>query len=563
LTEEGIRIEGYNVTLQALTGGKSIERVKENQLITLRIKNHGPRLRKSSFWIGRACVWTLNSLDTNAQRDITINVGDYVGDTVLYFRDSNGTDITKPLEFFIEPRGLTSEEFNQIRHKRIPYLLKRFGAENVHDVIYRGGYATYTINVQDYAIDELLDHYSKDLIELTKKISENLTYQSRKEIKKYKSEIKGKIKWQKTIRLRFQKGLSHSTAHVCERRKRIYTTPTNLLLLKFHIELFTEGATMLARLQQREAEKMRWKQIYKQSSGGEYDKGTLDKLTRLRSTLRVHKFFLTQAKFREALPMLRVVSKDNPELIRRAEFESIRAKNRSYKPMIALYKDFIAQFEPMFMKMVPIDTQRTRDFYRVWAMCELADALDLKSIGHTMREFKNHYETIFMYFQNIESLRHPWSEISPDAALYMGDSGHRTDLSFIGPEIYMVYEGVDIFVDTIYGYFIGGLPRDKIYEVLGYMNDFGFNVGVVLYPGKRFHIKVDQRNPNDPKILIEAPFIPETSDSQDVVQKRKDYLKYLAWSAVTLYRAARKKDKMGRIVKSITRTVEVKYSMAS
>jgi hypothetical protein len=541
--------------------GKPIDRVKENQLIMLRVKNHGPKLKKSGVWIGRAMVWLIDELGENSQRDITINVGDYVGDTVLSLRDNTGQDISDPIDFFIEPRGLSSEDFNKIRHERIPTLLKKFGAENVHDVIYKGGYATYKINVQDYALDELLNHYSKDLIELTKKIQECLTYSSKKEIRKYKSEIKGKIKWQKTIRLRFQKGLSHSTAHVCERRKRIFSTPTNLLLLKFHAEVLTEGATILSRLQQRETEKMRWKEIYKLGTTGEYDRSTLDKLTELRGVLRVHKFFLTQSKFREALPMIRLVSRDNPQLIRKAESEAIRAKNRSYKPLIALYKDFINNFKPMFVKTVPIDTQRTRDFYRVWVMCELAEALDLKSIGHTMREFKNHHETVFMYFQNIESIKHPWSEISQETALYMGGQRHRQDFSFIGPEIYLVYEGCEVFVDTIYGNFIGGLPREKIYEALGYMNDFGFKVGIVLYPGMRFHIKLDVKNPNDPKILIEAPFIPETSEDENTVKNRKDYLKYLVWAAVTLYKAAKKKEKMNRITKSITRTIEVKYAI--
>jgi hypothetical protein len=532
-------------------------------LITIRIKNNGPKLRRASIWIGRACVWTVDRLDERSQKDININVGDYVGDTVLSFKDSLGKDISDPIEFFIEPKGLTSKEFNKIRHERIPFLLKSFGAENIHDQIYEGGYATYKIDVEDYAIDELLNHYSKDLIELTKKITECLTYSSKKEVRKYKSEIKGKIKWQQTIRLRFQKGLAHATSHVCETRKRVFTTPTNLLLLKFHIEVLTEGATILSRLQQRETEKTRWKGIYKLRASGEYDKSTLKKLNELRTVLRIHKFFLTQEKFREALPIIRLVARDNPQLIRKAEFEAIRAKNRSYKPLIALYKDFINNFQPMFRKTVPIDTQRTRDFYRVWAMCELAEALDLKSIGHTMREFKNHYESIFLYFQNIESLRHQWSEISQDSALYMGGEKKRMDLSFIGPDMYLIYEGTDVFIYTIYGNYAGGLPRDKIYESLGFMNDFGFNVGIVLYPGMRFHIKLDQKDVNNPKVLIEAPFIPETSEEENVLNKRKNYLKYLVWSAITLYNAAQKKEKMDRLIRSITRTVEVKYSFGA
>ncbi|UCE36908.1 MAG: hypothetical protein JSW00_15605 [Thermoplasmata archaeon] len=530
-------------------------------MILLRIENHGHRIERSSIWLGRTRVWILDELKENSIREITLDVGDYVGNNILSLRDANGEEISKPIPFFIEPNGLSSEEFKKIRHERIPSLLKKFGAENVHDVVYGGGYATYQIDVEDYAIDDLLNHYSKELIELTKKITECLTYASQKEVRKYKSEIKGKIKWQKTVRMRFQKGLSHTTSHVCERRKRTFITPSNLLLLKFHLEVLTEGATMLSRIQQRETEKMRWRGIYKLDSSREYDKKVLDTLSDLRSVLRVHRYFLTKDKFREALPRLRFIPRDNPSLIREAEFEAVRAKNRSYKPLVTLYKDFINNFHPTFMKTVPIDTQRTRDFYRVWAMCELVNALDLRSIGHTMREFKNRHETVFLYFQNIESLRHPWSEISDESALYMGGDMKAEDLSFIGPEIYLRYEGIDVFVDTIYGDFKGGLPREKIYEALGYMYDFEFKVGIVLYPGLRFHIKTDLRVPSAYKILIEAPLRPETIKTKKQLEKRKDYLRYLVWAAVILHRVARKKEDMARAIKSITRTIEVKYSI--
>lgn len=558
---EGIHIVSDNVSIKVFVYGKPVTRVKENQVILLRIENHGKKLEKPSVWLGRACVWSLDKLDENTTRDITLNVGEYVGNTIITLKSKKGEDLCEPIQFIIEPKGLTVEEFNKIRYERIPSLLKDFGAENVHDVIYEGGYATYEIKVEDYAIDEFLNHYSKKLIELTKKITERLTYTSRKEVKKYKSELKGKIKWQKTVRLRFEKGLSHATAHVCERRKRTYITPTNILLLKFHAEILIEGAMILSRLQQRETEKIRWRAMYKLGGISEYDKNVLKMLSELRGVLRIHKFFLTREKFREALPLLRIIARDSPQLIREAEFEAIRAKNRSYKPLIALYKDFVYKFQPLFTKMVPIDAQRTRDFYRVWAMCELANALDLKSIGHTMREFKNHQETIFLYFQNIESLRHPWSEIPEESALYMGDGRQILDLSYIGPEIYIKYEDTDVFVDTIYGDFKGGLPRKKIYEVFGFMNDFGFKIGVVLYPGLRFHIKTDLKDPNDPKILIEAPLLPEIGKTEQQTEAKTDYLRYVVWAAVILYRSAKRKDDIIRAVKSITRTIKVKYSI--
>jgi hypothetical protein len=543
-----------------LVSHKEVQRVKENENLLVRIENKDQFLENPSIWVGRARMWSFDRLEGNTTRDVTINVGDFVGDTVITMKDKNGEEICEPIKLVVEPRGLTSEEFNEIRHERIPSLLKKFGAENVHDVVYKGGYATYKIEVEDYAVSELLNHYSKELLDITKKIQERLTYISKKEVKKYKSEIKGKIKWQRTMRLRFQKGLSHATAHVCERRKRSYLTPTNLLFLKFHYEVFTEGATMLTRLQQRETEKMRWKSIYKQGGRSEYDRKVIEILNDLRGVLRVHKFVLQRGRFRESLPHLRVIARDNPQLIRQAESEAVRAKNPAYGPLIELYKDFVDNYKSTFMTTVPIDTQRMGDFYRVWAMCEIADALELKSIGHTMREFKNRHETIYMYFQNLESLRHPWSEIVDDTVLYMGSKVPDVDLSFIGPEMYVAYEGTDVFIDTIYGRYPGGLPREKIYQVLGYMNDFGFTVGVVLYPGFRFHIKSDLRNPAAPKILIEAPLIPQISKTKQQSDKKADYLRYLVWAAVILQRAAKRNEDLGRVIKSITRTVEVKHS---
>lgn len=551
-------MEGDAVSVKAFFQGEPADRVKEKQEIVFRIKNQGIRIERPSIWFGDEPVWSSDAIEGFTNRDVTVDSGEYIGKMDISLKDGSGRKIGNSVSFIVEPKSLTYEEFKQIRHERVPYLLDKFGAENVLDVIYEGGPVRTKVEVIEYAVDELLNHYSKELIDLSKEIMNRLTYKSRREVRKFKSEIKGKIKWQKTLRLRHQKGLSHYTTHVCERRRRTYRTPANILLLKFHSEVFTESVILLSRLQQKEIEKLRWKKIY-ELGGSDYDPDVVELLTGLRRALPVHQFFLTQERFKDILLDLKFVRRDDQQLIRKAEIEALRAKNRSYKPFIELYKDFVTNFKPHYMKSVWVDEQSMSDMYRLWTVCEMANALDLKSIARSMREYKNNEDTIYLYFQKIASIYHPWSEITEDSVFYLKGGEVTQDSSFRGPEIYLVYEGRDVLVHTIYGDFKGGLPKNKVYEALAFMNDYDFKVGIVFYPGRRFNIKYDTLRVDDPKVLIEAPLLPKVDDTEKQAKKKSDYLRYLVWAAVILHKAAERKEDVMPAIKSITKTIKVKY----
>jgi hypothetical protein len=551
-------MEGDVVSIKAFFKGKPAERVKENADVLFQINNRGTAINKPSIWFGSELVWSSEQIEGFTTRDIPIDVGEYIGNIDVKLKDGAGRFIGNSVTFTIEPKSLSYEEFRKIRHERIPFLLKKLGAENIQNIIYKGGPIKTEVEFIEYSIDELLNRYSQELIDVSKEIMKRLTYKSRKEVRKFKSEIKGKIKWQKTLRLRQQKGLSHYTTHVCERRLRTYRTPANLLLLKFHSEIFAEGVIFLSRLQQREIEKIRWKKIYGQEAT-DYDPHAVELLSGLRRVLPIHKLFLTQEKFRDFLHEIRYISRDDPLLIRNAEQEASRAKNRSYKSFMELYKDFIANFQPQYVKNVVVDEHKMSDMYRLWAVCEMANALDLRSIARSMREFKNNEDTIYLYYQKIESIYHPWSDIPEDSSFTMKGGEETEDPSFIGPEVYVIYEGKDVLVHTIYGDFKGGLPKEKVYEAMAYMNDYDFKVGIVLYSGKRFNIRYDVLHVDDPKVLIEAPLLPRVTDDESKSKKRSDYLRYLAWAAVILHRAAERKDDLAPAVKSITKTIKVKY----
>ncbi len=551
-------MEGNDVSIKAFFEGEPAERVKERKEIVFRIENNGLEIERPSIWFGDELVWSSEAIEGFTSRDVTVDSGEYIGKMDITLKDGCGQKIGNSVSFIVEPKSMTYEEFNKIKHERIPYLLDKFGAENVLDVVYEGGPVRTKVEVIEYPVDELLNHYSKELIKLSKEIMKRLTYKSRREVKKFKSEIKGKIKWQKTLRLRLQKGLSHYTTHVCERRRRTYRTSANILLLKFHSEIFTEGVIFLSRLQQREIEKLRWKKIY-ELGGSDYDPEVVELLAGLRRALPIHKFFLTQERFKDILLDLKYIRPDDNQLIRNAEIEAMRAKNRSYKPFIELYKDFISNFKPQYMKTVWVDEQSMSDMYRLWTVCEMANALDLKSIARSMREYKNNEDTIYLYFQKIATIYHPWSEINEESVFYMKGGEVTPDPSFRGPEIYLVYEGRDVLVHTIYGDFKGGLPKNKVYEALAFMNDYDFKVGILLYPGRRFNIKYDTFHVDDPKVLIEAPLLPKIDETEKQVKKRSDYLRYLVWAAVILHKAAERKEDLMPAIKSITKTIKIKY----
>ena len=180
-----------------------------------------------------------------------------------------------------------------------------------------------------------------------------------------------------------------------------------------------------------------------------------------------------------------------------------------------------------------------------------------------MREFKNYEETIYLYFQKIESIRHPWSNISEDSILCLGGEDEALDTSFCGPETYLIYKDTDVFVHTIYGDFKGGLTREKVYEALAYMSDFDFKVGIVLYPGLRFHVKYDRRQTSDSHILIEAPFFPEFTGVELETKKIKDYLRYLTQAAVSLHQAAKRNKDIAPMIGNMVDRVQKKYFASS
>jgi hypothetical protein len=556
--EDGDDLQGELVSIHAFINDKPAVHIKENDEILLRIENIGPRIEKPSVWFGKVCIWTADMLEEKSTFDITMNAGEYIGNTVVIIKDDKGHNICTPLIFGIEPRAYSLEEFHKIRHERIPLLLDKFGAENVFDEVYEGGTVKSKVEVVDFAVDELLNHYSRELIELSKDITKRLTYKSKRERRKYKSEIKGKIKWQKTLKLRSQKGLSRATSHVCERRKRTYGTPANLLLLKFHSELLTDGVMLLSRLQSKEIEKLRWKRIFKLEGTTEYDQKAVEMLSGLREVLPLHQIFLNQERFKDIMPLLRFIQRDNNQFIREAELEAQHAKNRSYKPLVDLYREFATNFQAIYLKTMTVDAQKMSDVYRLWLVCELANSFNLHSVARSMREFKDYNDTLYLYFQKIDTMFNPWSDGSEESMIYLGEEKEVIDPSFHGPEIYLIYDDIEVLVHTIYGEFTGGMSRKNVYEALAYMHDFGFKVGIVLYPGKRFHIKYDSVQ-KAPHILIEAPLFPKFIEGDLETERMNDYLRYVVKTAVDLYKMAKNKEDISGAVKNICKTIKAEH----
>ena len=182
-------MEGELVSIKAFIKGKPAVCIKENDELLLRIENIGPRIGNPSVWFGKVCIWTADMLEEKSTFDLTLNVGEYIGNTVVIIKDEKGHNICTPLMFSIEPRAYSLKEFNKIRHERIPILLDKFGAENVLDEVYEGGTATSKVEIVDFAVDELLNHYSRELIELSKDIMKRLTYKSKRERKLSSQEL--------------------------------------------------------------------------------------------------------------------------------------------------------------------------------------------------------------------------------------------------------------------------------------------------------------------------------------------------------------------------------------
>ena len=443
--------------------------------------------------MGTAKVDSLPSVRSNTTHSMQFEVPDYIGTNTISLHDRDGKSISNKLEVVIAPKMLDYESFKELRDEHIPDLVKNSGADEPPEDMYPG--ATSSIEEEKILLNiEQLLEFSEKLLKVTKDIRKGAyTYKVEVQRKTMKAQIRGAVRWQKTALARAQKGTEYATAHVTDIRKRKWSTPTNVLLVKFHMEVFIEAIFFRDEMDRREREKKAWSAIY----GKEYkplDESAKEQLDKLDMACRFHKQVLGDGKLAELIPTAKNTRKEERFINREAIIEAKTwNRNRAYRELPPLWKEFLEDYQSYYEETVLVQTQKMTDIYALWILCEMASGLNLSAHAKSLREFRSKNKDIVLRYDAPEQVRQGWSD-SIMGSLF-GDSEETANpVQGSGkPEIFMNYRGVNFYFEAKYN--LTETPKQEdVYKVLAYMNNYDVSCGGIIYPGPQLKITVDPRN---------------------------------------------------------------------
>ena len=443
--------------------------------------------------MGTAKVDVLPPVRSNTTHSMQFVVPDYIGTNTVSLHNKSGSPISNKLEVVIAPRMLDYENFKKLRDEHIPDLVKNSGADDPPEGMYPGGTSSIEEEKILLNIEKLLE-FSSNLLRVTNDIKKGAyTYKVEVQRKTMKSQIRGAVRWQKTALARAQKGTEYATAHVTDIRKRKWSTPTNILLVKFHMEVFIEAIFFRDEMDRREREKKAWATIY----GKEYqplDDKTKEQLDKLDLACKFHKGVLGDGKLAELIPKAKDTRKEERLINREAIIEAKTwSRNRAYRELPELWREFLDEYQSYYEETVLVETQKMTDIYALWILCEMASGLKLSAHAKSLREFRSKNKDIVLKYDAPEQVRQGWSN-SIMGSLFGDSEAKSNPIQGSGqPEIFMNYRGVNFYFEAKYN--LRETPRQEdVYKVLAYMNNYDVSCGGIVYPGPQLKITVDKKN---------------------------------------------------------------------
>ncbi len=449
--------------------------------------------------MGKIALEKLPKLNSNQTHSLRFQVPDYIGSNYLELYQS-GECVSNRLDVNISPEMLDYEQFQQLREQHIPSLIESTGADDQSGAAYPGATASIEEEQIFLNISQLLD-FSERLLGMTHRIQKGAySYLVEKQRKHMKSTIRGAVRWEKTALARAQKGVEYATVHITDIRKRKWATPSNLLLVKFHIELFTEAVFFRDEMERRERERKVWAAIYGQEAGT-FSEEAKEQLERLDTVCLLHKKTLLGGKLKELIGVARSINKEGRKINREADQEIHRLKNRAYRELPPLWQEYLRDYRSYYEDTVLVETQRMADVYALWVVCEMANGLGLRSHSKSLREFRSPRKESILRYDAPGTVRDGWGD-SIMGALFPSEEDTVVATGSGQPEIFLNYRGVNIYFECKYD--LRQRPRQQdIYKVLAFMNNYRIPCGGIIYPGPQLKFSCDIQNR---QVLAWIPF---------------------------------------------------------
>jgi|TARA_B100000959_G_scaffold227236_1_gene242143 hypothetical protein len=502
------------------------ENLTEGESVMLNV-NAFKALEDVHIRVGSAKVDSLPPVRSNTTHSLQFIVPDYIGTNTISLHSKDGSSISNKLEVVIAPKMLDYESFKDLRDVHIPDLVKNSGADDPPEDMYPGGTSSIEEEKILLNIEQLLE-FSGKLLTVTNDIRKGAyTYKVEVERKTMKSQIRGAVRWQKTALARAQKGTEYATAHVTDIRKRKWSTPTNILLVKFHMEVFIEAIFFRDEMDRREREKKAWSAIY----GKEYkppNDSVKEQLDKLDMACKFHKQVLGDGKLAELIPTAKATRKEQRLINREALIEAKTwSRNRAYRELPPLWREFLDDYQSYYEETVLVQTQKMTDIYALWILCEMAAGLKLSAHAKSLREFRSKNKDVVLKYDAPEQVRQGWSD-SIMGSLF-GDSDTKANpVQGSGrPEIFMNYKKINFYFEAKYN--LTQTPKhDDVYKVLAYMNNYDVSCGGIVYPGPQLKITVDPKNK---QVMAWIPF----TWTEKAFEVAPNYFAFIADRMATIY----------------------------
>ena len=502
------------------------ENLTEGESVMLNV-NAFKALNEVHIRVGSAKVDSLPPIKSNTTHSLQFVVPDYIGTNTISLHSKDGSSISNKLEIVIAPKMLDYESFKELRDVHIPDLVKNSGADDPPEDMYPGGTSSIEEEKILLNIEQLLE-FSGKLLKVTNDIRKGAyTYKVEVERKTMKSQIRGAVRWQKTALARAQKGTEYATAHVTDIRKRKWSTPTNILLVKFHMEVFIEAIFFRDEMDRREREKKAWSAIY----GREYkppNDSVKEQLDKLDMACKFHKQVLGDGKLAELIPIAKSTRKEQRLINREALIEAKTwSRNRSYRELPPLWREFLDEYQSYYEETILVQTQKMTDIYALWILCEMASGLKLSAHAKSLREFRSKNKDVVLKYDAPEQVRQGWSD-SIMGSLF-GESDTKTNpVQGSGrPEIFMNYKKVNFYFEAKYN--LTETPKQEdVYKVLAYMNNYDVSCGGIIYPGPQLKITVDPKNK---QVMAWIPF----TWTEKAFEVAPNYFAFIADRMATIY----------------------------
>jgi len=502
------------------------ENLTEGESVMLNV-NAFKALEDVHIRVGSAKVDSLPPVRSNTTHSLQFVVPDYIGTNTISLHSKDGSSISNKLEVVIAPKMLDYESFKELRDVHIPDLVKNSGADDPPEDMYPGGTSSIEEEKILLNIEQLLE-FSGKLLKVTNDIRKGAyTYKVEVERKTMKSQIRGAVRWQKTALARAQKGTEYATAHVTDIRKRKWSTPTNILLVKFHMEVFIEAIFFRDEMDRREREKKAWSAIY----GKEYkppDDSVKEQLDKLDMACKFHKQVLGDGKLAELIPVAKSTRKEERLINREALVEAKTwSRNRSYRDLPPLWREFLDEYQSYYEETVLVQTQKMTDIYALWILCEMASGLKLSAHAKSLREFRSKNKDVVLKYDAPEQVRQGWSDSIMGSLFGESDSKTNPVQGSGRPEIFMNYKKVNFYFEAKYN--LTQTPKhDDVYKVLAYMNNYDVSCGGIVYPGPQLKITVDPKNK---QVMAWIPF----TWTEKAFEVAPNYFAFIADRMATIY----------------------------